>query len=98
MRVLSKIKNLIVPNKSAPRDVLWGAMSGIKMQINLRCETQVFLGLQEREIQGWLQRFSRDLATALDIGTAAGEVTLFFLKKTSASHVFAFEPDLQALD
>jgi hypothetical protein len=98
MRILSKIKNLIVPQGSAPREILWGAMSGIKMQIDLRYDTQAFLGLQEREIQGWLQSFSRDIATALDIGTAAGEVSLFFLKKTLASRVFAFEPDLKGLE
>ena len=71
-----------------------GPFSGISMNMNLAHQTQMFLGLFERETHPWLARLSKDVKTAIDIGAAHGEYTLFFLTKTNASHIYAFEPDL----
>lgn len=62
------------------------------MYLDLTCQSQLYLGLFEYEIQGWLKRFSVHARTAIDIGAAAGEYSLFFLKKTQVEKVFAFEP------
>jgi len=62
------------------------------MNINLASQTQLYLGLFERETYPWLWRLSQGIASAIDIGAAHGEYTLFFLKNTLASKIYAFEP------
>jgi hypothetical protein len=95
MRVLSTIKSWVVSPGATPRTIKSGAMKGLKMQLDLTYETQLMLGLQEREIQGWLERISDRLEVGIDIGAAAGEFTLFFLAKSSANNVLSFEPQEQ---
>jgi hypothetical protein len=63
------------------------------MNLSLAYQSQLYLGLFERETYSWLKRLSRGIATAIDIGAADGEYRLFFLKRTTAKKVFAFEPD-----
>jgi predicted RNA methylase len=67
------------------------------MNLSLECQTQLWLGLFEKEIHCWLKRFCQGIATAIDIGAAEGEYTLFFLLRTPAKTVFAFEPDTRVL-
>lgn len=63
------------------------------MNLNLAHQTQIYLGLFERETHPWIRRFSENINTAIDIGAAYGEYSLFFLRNTTASQVYAFEPD-----
>jgi len=63
------------------------------MNLRLRTQMQMFLGLYERETHSSLTRLSDGVATAMDIGVAFGEHTLFFLKNTKAASVYAFEGD-----
>jgi hypothetical protein len=63
------------------------------MCLSLRSQTQIYLGLFEKETHPWLNRFSEGIATAIDIGAAYGEYTLYFLTKTNATKIFAFEPE-----
>jgi hypothetical protein len=91
--ILSKIKAHIVPHGRKVYSIRSGIVGGMKMNLDLRHQTQIYLGLSEREIYSAIQRFSRDAMTAVDIGSAFGQYTLFFLQKTSARHVFAFDPD-----
>jgi len=93
MMLLSKVKNALVSRERKPRGILHGPFSGIVMGLSLRTESQIYLGLFERETHQWLHRLSTGIATAIDIGVAHGEHTLFFLIKTKASKVLAFEPD-----
>ena len=67
------------------------------MGLSLRSQTQVYLGLFEKETHPWLNRLSKGITTAIDIGVAHGEYTLYFLTKTKAAKVFAFEPDVSLL-
>ena len=97
MRLLSTVKNLVIPPGRGPRNVLGGPFKGIKMNLSMQDETQVYLGLFERETHPWLMRLSRNLRSAVDIGAAHGEHTLFFLTKTEAARVYAFEPDTSCL-
>jgi Methyltransferase FkbM domain len=92
MRVVSAIKNFVVPKGRTPRRILTGPFGGLTMNLDLTTQTQVFAGTFEREVQGWLQTFSADARTAIDVGTAEGEYSLFFLRKTGAQRVLAFEP------
>jgi hypothetical protein len=93
MRILSRLKNLVVAPGREPRKILGGPFKGIIMDLSLRSQTQVYLGLFEREVGPWLRRLSGGLATVIDIGAGEGEYTLFFLIKTKVPSVHAFEPD-----
>lgn len=93
MRVLSELKNLCVPSGSRDRTIVAGPFKDLQMRLSLESQTQVYLGLWERETYSWVYRLSQGIRTAIDIGAAHGEYTLFFLKKTTAEKVYAFEPD-----
>ena len=94
MRLISHLKNAIVPPGRKPRRIVAGPCKGIMMDLSFRTQTQLYLGLFEKETHPWLTRLSKGIATAIDIGVAYGEYTLYFLTKTQATKVFAFEPDL----
>lgn len=97
MRLLSTVKSAIVPSASAPRTIKAGAFRGITMEMDLRSNTQVFLGLFEREIQPWLTRFAKGIKTGVDIGANQGEYSIYFLRHTQAESILAFEPLLSVL-
>jgi hypothetical protein len=97
MRLLSTLKNLVILPGPKPRTILAGPLKGITMNLSLRHQAQIYLGLFEKEIHPWLKRLSEGLGTAVDIGAAHGEYTLFFLMKTRAATVYAFEPDASCL-
>jgi hypothetical protein len=97
MRLVSNLKNLLVSSERKPRRILAGPFKDIVMGLSLRSQTQIYLGLFEKEIHPWLNRLSQGIATAIDIGAAHGEYTLYFLQKTRATKVLAFEPDASLL-
>jgi hypothetical protein len=97
MRLVSKLKDVIVSPERKPRAIRAGPFRGIVMNLSLQSQTQIYLGLHEKETHGWLHRFSSDIATAIDIGVAYGELTIYFLTKTRVAKVFAFEPDLNCI-
>jgi len=63
------------------------------MHLDLKTQSQVWLGLFERELYPWVRRLSRGIRTLVDVGAAHGEYALYGLTKTSADRVLAFEPD-----
>jgi len=89
---ISAIKNLVVPKGRQPRRILTGAFSDLTMSLDLATQTQLYAGTFEREVQGWLRRFSTGADTAIDVGMAEGEYGLFFLRKTGVRRVLDFEP------
>lgn len=91
-RLLSKIKNLFMPKGRSARRIMTGIFKGLVMDLDLASQAQVHAGLFEREVYKWAVELSKDINTAIDIGAAAGEYTLYFIKKTSAAKVFSFEP------
>jgi hypothetical protein len=92
-RTLSFIKQKFVSNEWAARTIVAGPFRGIRMNLNLTHQTQLYLGLFERETHPWLKRLSKGIATGIDIGAADGEYTLFLLKNTRALKIYTFEPD-----
>jgi hypothetical protein len=97
MRPLSWLKNLVVPAGRKPRRIVFGPFQGITMALSLRHQTQIYLGLFEREVHPWLVRLSRAIHTAIDIGADSGEYTLYFAMRTNAARVLAFEPNPESL-
>lgn len=97
MRLASRVKNWIVPPECKPRAILTGPFQGIVMNLSLRTQTQFWIGIFEKETHPWLARLSQGAATAIDIGVAHGEHTIYFLTKTKAATVLAFEPDASCM-
>jgi hypothetical protein len=91
------LKNLVVRPGRQPRKILAGPFKGIRMNLSLRHQTQVYLGFFEKETHPWLKKLSKSISTAIDIGAAHGEHTIFLLLKTGAKKVYAFEPDRSCL-
>jgi hypothetical protein len=91
-RILSSIKSLLVPSGTAPHTIKTGLFSGIRLNMDMRSNTQLMFGLYERETYHWFNRLSSNVRTAIDIGANSGLHTLYFLKKTSAEKVLVFEP------
>lgn len=94
--LLGRLKNQVVRSGSEPRRIRSGAFKDLRMDLDLRRQAQVYLGLYERELYRWLRVLGRDAVTALDVGAADGAYSLYFLKRTSARAVYAFEPDAAA--
>lgn len=89
----SAIKRLFVPPGRKPRRIKGGPFRGISMELDLTCDAQLYAGLFEREIARWLNTLSAGIHGAIDVGAGKGEYTLYFLSKTTAGKIVAFEPD-----
>src|SRR5438105_4735401 len=94
---LRRLKNFVVPAGYRERTICAGPLKGIRMHIDLRTQSQLYAGLFERELHPWMVRFSKGIRSAVDIGAAYGEYTLFALLKTEAARVMSFEPDEQVI-
>ena len=95
--VKSYLKRLVLPPGKVPRVVRGGLLAGLSMEVDFAHQTQLWLGLQERELCSWFRRFSKGIHTAIDVGANEGAYTLYFLAKTSAQRVLAFEPSPENL-
>ncbi len=91
-RLLSRAKGLVAPSGTRVRTIRGGAFHGLRMGVDFRHQTQLYVGLFERELYPWLEELGRGIRTAVDAGAGQGEHTLYFLAKTPASRVLAFEP------
>jgi tRNA G37 N-methylase Trm5 len=90
--ILSAIKNTFVSEGYEPRTIYGGLIRGLKFRLDLKSGFQTLLGLSEIELAKWFKKYSLGIETAVDVGAAYGYYTLFFLLRTSAKKVFAFEP------
>ena len=91
--LLGQLKNQVITPGSQSRMIRSGALKGLRMGLDLRHQTQVYLGLYERELHRWLRVLGRRALTAIDVGAADGAYSLYFLTRTNARSVYAFEPD-----
>jgi hypothetical protein len=92
------IKKFLLPAGASVRTIQTGALAGLRMDLNLLHQSQRWLGLEERELNGWLRRLSVGIRTALDVGANTGMYTLYFLSKTGAQTVIAFEPAIDVME
>jgi hypothetical protein len=91
------LKRSLLPSGRKPRIIRTGLLSGLKVEIDFAHQTQRWLGLQERELYPWFRRLTEGIRMAVDVGAADGMYTLYFLAKTSAEKVLAFEPSADSL-
>jgi hypothetical protein len=82
---------LLRPGQRAER-ILFGLNRGVVMNLDLRDDLQRKLGIWEHEIAHFFKGRRDSIRSAIDVGASDGYYTLFFLKKTAAVRVFAFEP------
>lgn len=68
------------------------------MQLDLRHQLQVYLGIWERETYAFVRKASKHSQWALDIGAGRGEYTLFLLNSPLMDKVVSVEPLGQAYD
>lgn len=94
----AQLKSWLLPSGRSTRRIRAGLLRGVPMQMDLAHHSQRWLGLQERELYGWMRRFARNINTAIDVGANDGMYTLYFLTRTSARKVYSFEPSLECLE
>src|SRR5689334_17938531 len=63
-RVLCRAKSLIVPAGRTARMIRSGAFSGLRMNLDLTCQTQMYLGLFEAELHKWLSTLAKNVKTS----------------------------------
>jgi tRNA G37 N-methylase Trm5 len=86
------LKSWLLPSGRSPRQIRFGLLGGLTMQLDFAHHSQRWLGLQEVELLHWLRRFARDINTAVDVGANDGMYTLYFLARTPAHKIYSFEP------
>jgi hypothetical protein len=96
--IKSQLKKLFLPSGRSVRKIQMGVLAGVAMDLDLAHHTQRWLGLQEIEINKWLRSLSVGIRTAIDVGANDGMYTLYFLAKTSAQKVIAFEPVNESIE
>lgn len=93
-----KVIKGFIPKGNLPRTVKSGAFRGLRFKIDLSAATQFWLGLYERETYRWLQKLISGIASAVDVGAAAGEYSIYLLSRSSADPVLAFDPNPELSD
>ncbi len=91
-RILSALKNAVLPSGSSIRSIKGGLLKGLKFNIDLTTGMQIYMGLSERELAPWFEKFSKNAKTAIDVGASQGYYTLYFLARTAAKRIYSFEP------
>jgi hypothetical protein len=89
---LSFIKDLMVPVGRTPRRVRFGLYKDIVLDLNLRSQTQMVLGLWEGETYGFVQTAGANVPWLINIGAGGGEMTLYFLRQPGSIRAIAAEP------
>jgi hypothetical protein len=68
------------------------------MWIDINPQAQLWVGLAEYETHVWMRTLCTDINTAIDVGAAFGEQTLYFAKKTPARVIYTFDPRPDAFE
>jgi hypothetical protein len=68
--LISGVKRAIVPAGARPRSILTGPFRGIRMNLDLQRDSQIYAGLYEREIFPEVHRLAKGIRTMVDIGAA----------------------------
>lgn len=95
-RILSRVKNMLVPKGKRPRKVRLGLYKGLTIEADLEHDMQLLTGLWERETHSYIRTAAARCDWAIDIGAGNGELVLFLLEESEAEPVIAVEPRLEA--
>lgn len=92
IRPLAWIKRRLVRKGRRPYKAPIGLFQDLTLNLDLQHQTQIYLGLWERETYPYLRKAAARCEWIVDIGAGQGELCLFFLKNSSARKILAFEP------
>lgn len=76
----------------AERRILSGPFRGQRHVIDLDRQTQLLVGLWERETYPWLRRFVGEAVSAVDVGSGEGELVVHLLRQSHIHQVVAVDP------
>jgi hypothetical protein len=93
LRPLGAIKRIIAPAGRKPRRVRFGLYRNLVLQLDLQSQTQVFLGLWERECYRYLALALERAHWMIDVGAGQGELCLLFLRQPRRIPIVAIEPN-----
>jgi hypothetical protein len=93
--MLTSLKKAVFGEGPKVRRIPAGLYRGLTMELDLARQTQLFLGLIERETHSWIRSYVAGARSAIDIGAGEGELVLYLLKRTAVEKVYAFEPSDQ---
>ena len=92
-RPLSKLKGWFLRGSGrAPRRCPIGLYRGLTFDLDLDQESQVWLGLWERETHSFIRQAAKRCQWAVDVGAGHGELCVYLLSESDAEAVFAIEP------
>lgn len=72
--------------------ILGGLNRGLRMNLTMRHQSQLLLGLAETETFRYFRKQQNRIVTGIDVGANEGYYTLFFSARSSATKIIAFEP------
>jgi hypothetical protein len=90
---IKRIFKRFLPHGRRPRTIRTGFYRGIRLNLDLQFEMQVFLGLYEQETFADMRRLARGCRGFLDLGAAKGELSIRFLREPDIERVVAAEPE-----
>jgi hypothetical protein len=90
--MVSAIKSKLVSSDSRVRPVLFGLFRGLRFDLNLQYQAQVYFGLWERETFDVIRHASRAAEWFVDIGAGQGELCSFFAMRHGVQRIIAIEP------
>jgi hypothetical protein len=82
----------LLPHGRKLRTIPLGLFKHLRLEIDFRTQTQLFLGLYETEIASFCRDAARRCGWMIDVGAGAGELALYFMRVNGPGTVFAFEP------
>jgi hypothetical protein len=97
-RPLSIIKSALVKPGRRPRLVRLGLYSGLTLDLDLATETQIYLGLWERETYRFIRSALSSCRWLIDIGAAKGELSILLATQPNVMKVIACEPLAREVD
>jgi hypothetical protein len=97
-RPFSRLKSALVPSGRKPLRVRWGLYSGLTLHLDLAHETQIYLGLWERETYRFIRSALSSCCWLIDIGSAKGELGILLATQPNVTKVIACEPLASEID
>jgi hypothetical protein len=92
IRPLATLKNLIVKPGRRKLRIAAGLFRGLNFELDLKHNTQFFLGLYETETFSAIRSASRRCDWVVDVGAGVGELAIYCLNRTQCQVVHAIEP------
>ena len=86
------LKKMILGEGRKACRVPFGLYRGLTLSLDPAVETNIYLGLYERETYSWLRRAGREAGSLVDLGAGAGELTIWGLSQNNIRRVLAYDP------